>query len=217
MNLKMAVRITQSNGATEKSKPYMRNGIHQKGESPKSFFKKILPCLYSVALLLRVSNAFSRTKHDRMWLYCLIMGLLFWVVLLTSNVYAGCTVSSTSIIFANYDVLSSIGATGTGSITVSCGPPAHVVIAVGASSNSGAYSPRSMKHALYSDTLDYNLYTSPGMIQVWGDGTNGTATVACNNVKKNNTPPIRIYGKITPLQNVPAGSYSDQLVVTVTY
>jgi len=40
--LKTAVRITQSNGATEKSKPYTRNSIHQKGESQKCFFKKIL-------------------------------------------------------------------------------------------------------------------------------------------------------------------------------
>jgi len=216
MDLKTAVRITQSNGATEKSKPYIRKSIRQKDESQKSFFKKILLCFYSVALLLRVSNAFSRMKHNRMWFYCLIMGVL-WALLPTPNVYARCTVSSTSIIFANYDVFSSTAATGNGSITLSCSPAAHVVIAVGASSNSGAYSPRRMKHAGYSDTLDYNLYTSPTMIQIWGDGTNGTATASYNNVKKNNNPPVSIYGKIVPLQNIPAGSYSDQLVVTISY
>ncbi len=57
MNLETAVRITRSNGATEKSISYMRNCIH-KGESQKSFFKKILFWFYSVAPLLRVSNAF---------------------------------------------------------------------------------------------------------------------------------------------------------------
>lgn len=155
-------------------------------------------------------------KHNRMWFYCLIMGVL-WVLLLTSNVSAGCTVRSTSIIFSNYDVFSSAAATGTGTITLSCSPAAHIVIAVGASSNSGAYSPRSMKHSLSSDTLDYNLYTSPSMVPIWGDGTNGTATVAYNDVKKNNTPPISIYGKIFPLQNVEAGSYSDQVTVTISY
>lgn len=146
----------------------------------------------------------------------MIMGVL-WVLLLTSNVYARCSVSSTSVIFANYDVFSSTAATGTGSITLSCSPAANVEIAVGASFNSGAFSPRRMKHAVYSDTLDYNLYTSPTMIQIWGDGTNGTATAAYNNVKKSNIPPVSIYGKIVPLQNIPAGSYSDQLTITITY
>ncbi|MHB8120989.1 MAG: glycosyltransferase [Desulfuromonadaceae bacterium] len=58
--LETAVRITQSNGATEKSRPYIRNSIHQKGESQKGFFKKILLCFFSVAPLLRVSTAFFR-------------------------------------------------------------------------------------------------------------------------------------------------------------
>ena len=52
--LETAVRITRSNGATEKSTSYMRNCIHHKDDSQKDFFKKILLCFYSVAPLLCV-------------------------------------------------------------------------------------------------------------------------------------------------------------------
>jgi hypothetical protein len=58
MNPKSAVQITQSNGATEKSKPYMRKRIHQYDEFQKGFFKEIILCFYSVAQLLSVTNAF---------------------------------------------------------------------------------------------------------------------------------------------------------------
>jgi len=63
MNLETTVRITQSNGATEKSRHFIRSGIHRNGEYRKGFSKKILDYLYSVAQLLRVSNAFYSMKH----------------------------------------------------------------------------------------------------------------------------------------------------------
>ncbi len=141
-------------------------------------------------------------------------GLL--VLLLTSPSYAGCTVSSTSVNFGNYDFLSPAADTGTGSITISCSPKANVKIAIGASSNSGTFFPRRMENSVFTDTLDYNLYTSAATIQVWGDGTDGTTTANFFNVGRNNTP-IIVYGKIAPLQNVSAGYYSEQLVVTITY
>jgi spore coat protein U-like protein len=152
----------------------------------------------------------------RLWFHYLLVGGL-WVLLVTSRADAHCTVSTTPINFSNYDFLSPAPATGTGSVTLSCAPPATVKIAIGASLISGAFYPRRMMHTASAETLDYNLYTSAAMIQVWGDGTNGTATADFYDVKHNNTPPITIFGKIVPLQNVPAGSYSEQLVVTITY
>jgi spore coat protein U-like protein len=73
-----------------------------------------------------------------------------------------------------------------------------------------------MQHTSLSDTLEYNIYTSATRTQVWGDGTHGTTTVNLKNVRKN-TPPVIVYGKIEPLQNVSTGNYSDQVVVTVMY
>ena len=154
-------------------------------------------------------------RQHRKWLICSIMGV-FGVLLVTSVVYAACTVSTTSINFGSYDFLSSAAETGTGSITLSCSPQANVQIAIGASFNSGGFYPRMMQHDVSNDTLDYNIYTSAAMMQVWGDGTHGTATVDSRNVRKSNSP-IIVYGKIVPLQNVPAGNYSEPLIVTITY
>jgi len=154
-------------------------------------------------------------KHYQMWLTWLLLGAI-GVLLLTSVAYASCTVSTTSINFGSYDFLSSAADTGTGYITLSCSPQANVTIAIGASLNSGGFYPRMMQHDVSDDTLDYNIYTSAAMMQVWGDGTHGTVTVYSGNVKKSNSP-ILVYGKIVPLQNVPAGSYSEPLIVTITY
>ena len=152
-----------------------------------------------------------------MKLFLVQMVIYFCMSFLSASyAYAGCSVSTTSINFGTYDVFSSAASTGTGSITLSCTPKADISIAIVASSNSGSYNPRMMQHFSLTDTLNYNLYTSAAMIKVWGDGTQGTATVAAVNVK-NNATPIIIYGKIFPLQNVSAGSYSEQLVVTVTF
>jgi hypothetical protein len=64
-----AVRITRSNGATEKSRRYIKNNRHPKGGSQKDFFKKFILCSYSVAPLLRVSNAFFIVIISQMFLF----------------------------------------------------------------------------------------------------------------------------------------------------
>jgi spore coat protein U-like protein len=142
---------------------------------------------------------------------------IFCALLISSAAYAGCKVSSTPINFGSYDVFSPSATTSTGTISLSCAPKANVEIAIGAGSSSGSFYPRTMQHAGLSDHLEYNLFTDPGRTQVWGDGTHGTSHVHLQNVKNNNTLPVIIYGMIVPQQNVATGSYSDQLMVTITY
>lgn len=148
-----------------------------------------------------------------------VVALLAIVVLLAPpKVFAACSVSTTALTFAPYDFLDAAATTGTGSITLSCAPTALFVnVAIGVSTNSGGFFPRQMKHSTFIDTIDYNIYTDVAATQVWGDNTSGTATRFFFNVKNNNTPPITLYGRISPLQNVPAGNYSEQLIVTITY
>jgi uncharacterized protein YdbL (DUF1318 family) len=82
LNLKTAVE-TQSNGATEKSKPYMKNMNHQCGESQKWFFQRVIPGFYSVAQLLSVSNVFFRLKIS------LALGLALF--------FSGCTLAKLDV------------------------------------------------------------------------------------------------------------------------
>lgn len=131
---------------------------------------------------------------------------------------AACHVSATPVAFGSYDVFSSVPLDSTGTISVSCDevPPADVTVAIGPSS-AGGFLPRRMRSAS-GGTLDYNLFTSPSMSTVWGDGTAGTSTVLLRNVKRNKPPVVStIYGRVPARQDVAAGSYSDTLTVTITW
>lgn len=129
-----------------------------------------------------------------------------------------CTVSATGIIFGNYDVFSSIPNDSTGTITMSCDEiQPNVVISIGASSHSGVFNPRQMKHFSRPDRLNYSIYTSPGASTVWGNGTQGTSTVSPM-LKRTHAPEtIMLYGRIPAGQDISAGFYSDVLTVTVTW
>ena len=132
---------------------------------------------------------------------------------------AVCNVAATGISFGNYDVFSTGPVDSTGTVTVSCDdiPPVSPVIAIGPG-GAGTFLPRGMRHASLPDRLGYNIFTSPSMAVVWGDGTGGTSTVTMGPVPGRRPPrPVTIYGRIPAGQNVSAGTYSDTLVVTITW
>ncbi len=132
---------------------------------------------------------------------------------------AACNVSATGVNFGNYDVFATAPLDSTGTVTVTCDdvPPASPVVAIGPGA-AGTFLPRRMRHASLPEMLNYNVFTSPSMSAVWGDGTGGTATVAAGRVPRNRPPrPLTIYGRIPAGQNVSAGTYSDTLVVTITW
>ena len=143
------------------------------------------------------------------------------------------TVSTTGMAFGNYDVMSAAATPGTGGITVSATCsfttlPFTVSYSIALSTGgSGSFTPRSMASGI--SRLQYNLYTSPTLTSIWGDGTSGTQTVSdtitgtCANQffrfgfncsgSKNDTA----YGNIPAMQNVVAGGYSDNITVTVSF
>ena len=148
-----------------------------------------------------------------------------FLILSVADAYAACTVSTTPVSFGSYDVLSPTPLDSNGSVTVDCGigaappnPPVDVLITMGQSPNSGSFSPRKMKNAMGPDLLNYNLYSDSTRISIWGDGIGGTSVVTLRKVNKNAPPVvITVYGRIPAGQDVSAGSYSDTLIVTITW
>jgi spore coat protein U-like protein len=143
--------------------------------------------------------------------WVVLLFLLFW-----SPAHAACTVAATGLNFGAYDVFSALPLDTTGSVTVSCDRRTNVTVAIGRSPTSGGFNPRQMLHVSPTDRLNYNLYTTPSMATVWGDGSAGTSTVLLNNVRRNRPVITTIYGRIPPGQNVYVGSYVDTLTVTIT-
>ncbi|HEV2271322.1 MAG TPA: spore coat U domain-containing protein [Steroidobacteraceae bacterium] len=122
---------------------------------------------------------------------------------------AACSVTVVNVGFGGYDVFQQQDTETTGSVNVTCDSSASYAISL--SAGFGTFAARAMSNG--SQQLDYNLFTDPQRLTIWGDGTSGTVTVSATGTGGTYT----VYGMIPALQNVPAGSYSDTITVTVTY
>lgn len=109
-----------------------------------------------------------------------------------------------------------------GSVQVQCANQRSVTVALGV--GGGSLTTRQMRNGII-DTLDYNLYKDASRTTVFG--TAGAATMTCtagdstggctggqNSRYWVNFP---IYGRIFPGQYVAAGSYSDDVPITITF
>ena len=132
-----------------------------------------------------------------------------------------CTVTATAVNFGIYNPLSGTPNTAMGTVTVTC-----TVIVIGlfeswtvalSAGNSGNYTSRALANG--SSILGYNLYTSAAYTNVWGDGSGSTSlvtgnvTLAVGTTQTNYT----VYGVIPAGQDSAAGSYTDTIVVTLSY
>jgi len=97
----------------------------------------------------------------------------------------------------------------TGTVDVSCDISSPYTISL--STGAGTYASRTMTGS--SGTLVYNLYVDATRLSIWGDGSPGTGTVGGTA----NTASHTVYGRIPARQNAPVGSYTDTIIVTLTF
>ncbi|MDG1494762.1 MAG: spore coat U domain-containing protein [Porticoccaceae bacterium] len=130
---------------------------------------------------------------------------------LTAQQGHACTLNVTGVNFGSYDVFSNSARDSTGNIDVNCPNGAGYSMAL--SAGSGVHTQRVMISGAHR--LNYNLYTAANRAVIWGDATSGTVTVngTGNGVSVN----YGVYGRIPALQNVHAGSYSDIIIVELTF
>jgi spore coat protein U-like protein len=134
-----------------------------------------------------------------------------------------CTVSASGIAFGNYNPLTPTGDSSAGSWSVTCNAIGSGSATVAgtltlSTGSSGTYAARTMKSGTHA--LQYNIYLTPSHTQVIGDGSAGTLALSdSGTVTAGQVYQItgNMYGFMPPSQDVPAGSYSDSIVVTVTY
>ncbi len=150
--------------------------------------------------------------------------LLIFAALFPFSVLAAynCTVSTTGLQFGQYRPLSSTNHERTGTIQVQCSLLGLVGLLVSYeisfnTGGSGTYTNRRLLGPV--NTLNYNLYKDASRTIILGNGTGGTQTIT-DGYLLSLTPLTRtytIYGRIPANQNVRTGSYSDSILVTVTY
>ncbi|MBD2665451.1 putative secreted pili protein [Richelia sinica FACHB-800] len=143
----------------------------------------------------------------------LISGTIITSNLLISPALCQCSVSSTSVIFGNYDVFSNTPTTSTGSITYDCSAasPTPTLITIDLSpGNSAAYNARELRSI--NDVINYNLYLDAGGQFIWGNGTNSQ-----HYTSSNLSATVTIYGIIPARQNVKVGNYTDSITATINF
>jgi spore coat protein U-like protein len=126
---------------------------------------------------------------------------------------ATCQARGGGVIFQPYDPLTKGITTGVGTIDIECdGSDTYTVaLDLGASPEPGQ-GRRMVGPA--GNLLSYNLFSDSSARLVWGDGSSGaTSTVSGAGAKSSFT----VYGRIFPEQHVVAGSYSDTVVVTISF
>jgi spore coat protein U-like protein len=127
-----------------------------------------------------------------------------------------CTIQSASVDFGVYDPLGTARTEVMGQVQLHCTqgatPQATVTLSTG---DSGNFFDRTMVNP--PNALHYNLFTDDAYVQVAGDGSNGTLPLAASASPGGGMKVYPFYGVIAPSQNVPAGVFSDNIVVEVTF
>jgi spore coat protein U-like protein len=140
--------------------------------------------------------------------------LVSWLIVafaLTAQQGHACTLNVTGVNFGSYDVFSNSTLDSTGNIDVNC--PNGVGYSMALTAGGGNYTQRVMSSGVHR--LNYNLYTAANRAVVWGDATSGTVTVNGTGIGVNVNHGV--YGRIPALQYVYPGSYSDIIIVELTF
>jgi spore coat protein U-like protein len=135
-----------------------------------------------------------------------------------------CTVSVAAPNFGAYNPFQTTPDEVNGSLTATCtlltgGAATVTVIDSFSTGSSNTYTTRTMRAG--TGTLNYNLYKDAAYSQIRGNGTGGSLTGSAT-LNLTSTNPVQsvsgtIYGQIPAGQNVAPGTYTDTLVVTITF
>lgn len=134
-----------------------------------------------------------------------------------------CTVTTTSVLFANYNPLAYGNTDSTGTVTVKCGGVAGLLVPFTIALNQGGGSSITNRSLAFGgNRLNYNLYIDNTYTTVWGDGTTGTLVAGGLLLDALGLSPglvYTVYGRIPGRQvtTIPGGPYVDSVSVTLTY
>ncbi|NEI52423.1 fimbrial major subunit CsuA/B family protein [Rhizobium leguminosarum] len=125
-----------------------------------------------------------------------------------ANVAANCLVGVENIDFGTKGVLSA-NADAYGSVTATCTPGTTYTISLNGGTTNSAPSARKMSRG--SEAVTYGLYKDVSRTQPWG----GATTVA--GTGNGATQVFTVYGRVLSQPTPSPGTYTDTVVVTLTY
>lgn len=133
---------------------------------------------------------------------------------ISATVLSACSINANNLAFGNYNPTSATPTDATSTIDVICTTGTSYTVALNAGTTSGT-TVSTRKMASGANRLDYALYSDSARSTNWGN-TPGTDTPAAT-VAGVIPSTFTVYGRVAAQQNVPAGSYTDTVTITVTY
>lgn len=130
----------------------------------------------------------------------------------TATVLPSCEIDVAPLSFGSMEGLAQAVDAQT-TITANCTNSTYYSISLGLGNGSGVTDPAARRMTKGSDTITYGLYQDLGRTTAWGDqGSNyykGAGTGSSQS--------ITVYGRIPAQSKPPPGTYSDTVIVTITY
>lgn len=127
-----------------------------------------------------------------------------------------CRIQVRSLDFGIYRSLDTAPHTVIGDVNVICPPAGGRALRVSVSTgSSGQYTQRTMLSG--TSVLRYNLYADPARRIVLGDGTAGSIVFPAPLSRALGRARWPMFGAIDPGQQVPAGLYTDSLLIQVAF
>jgi spore coat protein U-like protein len=136
----------------------------------------------------------------------------------TETVQATCSATATTLAFGTYTPGAGAKANNS-TISIKCTKNTPYTIAL----NGGATTGGSIAQRLLgsgANTLQYNLFTTAGFGQVFGDGSGTSKTVAGTGAGVAAANAVTVFGQLpdnAANQAAVPGSYADTITVTITY
>jgi len=131
-----------------------------------------------------------------------------------ARVEASCTISVSDMDFGIIDAAIIAPVDQTATVTVSCTNQAGYTVGLNQGTHSNAGPDSSARYmANGAQVLGYNLYQDDGRTVAWGLGP---GTVAAG-LGTGSYQAITVFGRILPNQQASAGTYTDSVVVVVSY
>lgn len=136
----------------------------------------------------------------------------------SATVTNNCTISAGALAFGSYGISHVNGTDLDASATISmqCTSGASTVITLGQGlhADTGSTDSTPLRRLQSgSNYLSYTLYSASDHSTIWGnDAGSGLAYTGVGSSSN-----VTVYGRVAGSQNVPAGSYADTVVATVTF
>lgn len=137
----------------------------------------------------------------------------------SATVLKNCTVAATNVAFGNYTPTAG-AVTANGTVTVKCTKSSAFTVSLDKGTTVGGSIAQRLLSDGAGDTLQYNLYTTSGFANVWGDGTGTSVTQGGVGAGMGTGVVMTVYGNLpdnAANQAVPPNAYTDTITVSVSY